>query len=101
MVINWFKLSMTASKVMSAPLELFVLRVIRLSTFEFVSEELSIFRITSSKAMVMSELTATPVAEPNGVNSTFGGVESAAVKVVELALIALSDASSTVAPMAT
>ena len=92
---------MNASKVMSEPLELVVLRVIRLSTFESVSEEPSIFRITSSKAMVMSELTAIPVAESTGVKSRLGAVESAALKVTELSLMALSEASSTVAPIAT
>ena len=36
-----------------------------------------------------------------GTKATVGAVSSAAVKVIELALIALSDSSSTVAPMAT
>ena len=86
---------------MSVPLELVVFRVIKLSTVASVNEELSVFLITSSKAIVISELTAIPVAELTGVKSTFGAVESAALKVIELALIALSDASSTVAPIAT
>ena len=49
----------------------------------------------------MSELTAIPVAESAGVKSRFGAVESAATKVIELAVMALSESSSTVAPMAT
>ena len=92
---------MTASKAISEPLELVLLRVIKLSTFESVSDESSVFLMTSSKAMVMSELTAIPVAESAGVKSRLGAVESAAIKVIELAVIALSESSSTVAPMAT
>ena len=92
---------MTASKAISEPLELVVLRVIKLSTLESVIVESSVFLMTSSKAMVMSELTAIPVAESAGVKSRLGAVESAAVKVISLALIALSESSSTVAPIAT
>ena len=92
---------MTASKAISEPLELVLLRVIKLSTFESVSDESSVFLMTSSKAMVMSELTAIPVAELSGVKSRFGAVESAAIKFIELAVMALSESSSTVAPMAT
>ena len=92
---------MTASKAISEPLELVSLRVIKLSTLESVSDESSVFLMTSSKAMVMSELTAIPVAESSGVKSRFGAVESAAIKVIELAVIALSESSSTVAPIAT
>ena len=92
---------MTASKAISEPLELVLLRVIKLSTFESVSDESSVFLMTSSKAMVMSELTAIPVAESAGVKSRLGAVESAAIKVIELAVIALSESSSTVAPIAT
>ena len=51
--------------------------------------------------MVILELTATPVVESAGVKSKIGAVESAAVKVVELVVIALSELSSTVGPMAT
>ena len=100
-MINCLELSITASKAISAPLELVVLRVIKLSIFESVSDELSIFLIASSNAIVMSELTAIPVAESAGVKSRFGAVESAATKVIEFAVMALSESSSTVAPMAT
>ena len=92
---------MTASKAISEPLELVLLRVIKLSTIESVSDESSVILMTSSKAMVMSELTAIPVAESAGVKSRLGAVESAAVKVISLALIALLESSSTVAPIAT
>ena len=92
---------MTASKAISEPLELVVFRVIKLSTLESVIVESSVFLITSSKAMVISELIAIPVAELAGVKSRLGAVESAATKVIELAVMALSESSSTVAPMAT
>ena len=85
-MINCLELSITASKAISAPLELVVLRVIKLSTFESVSDELSIFLIASSNAIVMSELTAIPVAESAGVKSRFGAVESAAVSYTHLTL---------------
>ena len=92
---------MTASKAISEPLALVSLRVIKLSTLESVIAESSVFLMASSKAIVMSELTAIPVAESSGVKSRFGAVESAAIKVIELAVMALSESSSTVAPMAT
>ena len=92
---------MTASKAISEPLELVVLRVIKLSTLESVIVESSVFLITSSKAIVISELIAIPVSESAGVKSRLGAVESAATKVIELAVIALSESSSTVAPIAT
>ena len=98
MVISRLELSITASKPISVPLELVVLRVIKLSTFESVKAVSSVFLIASSKAMVMSELTATPVLESAGVKSRLGAVESAAIKVIELAVITLSELSSTVAP---
>ena len=92
---------MTASKAISEPLELVLLRVIKLSTLESVIAESSVFLITSSKAIVISELIAIPVAESAGVKSRLGAVESAAVKLISLALIALSESSSTVVPIAT
>ena len=95
------ELSITASKTISVPLELVVLRVIKLSTFESVNAESSVFLMTSSKAMVMSELTAIPVAESAGVKSRLGAVESAATKVISLALMTLSESSSRVTPIAT
>ena len=56
--MSCLELSITASKAISAPLELVVLSVIKLSTFESVIAESSVFLMTSSKAMVMSELIA-------------------------------------------
>ena len=92
---------MTASKAISEPLELVSLRVIKLSTLESVNAELSVFRIASLKVMVILESIATFVAELTGLNVRVGVIESIAVKVIELALIALSESSSTVAPIAT
>ena len=83
-VINCLELSITASKAISAPLELVVLRMIKLSTFAFVIAELSLFLMGSSKAMVISELTAIPVVESAGVKSKLGAVESAVVKVISV-----------------
>jgi len=76
---------------MSEPLALVVFRVIKLSTSVLIIGELSIFLIASSKAIVISELIAIPVAESAGVKSRLGAVESAAVKAIELAVIALSE----------
>ena len=76
---------------MLAPLAFVAFRVIKLSTLLFFMTELSISWIFSSKAIVISELMAIPVTESKGVKSRFGGVVSAAVKVIELALITLSE----------
>ena len=86
-----FELSITASKTMSVPLELVVLSVIKASTLESVIGLPLSRYISSSKAMVMSELTAIPVAESAGVKSRFGAVESIATKVIELSVMALSE----------
>ena len=100
-VINFLSVLMTASKSILEPLSLFSFKVIRLSTLASVIVESSICRIDSSKAIVISEFTAIPVAESAGVKVRVGGVESAAVKVMLVAVIALSEESSTVAPIAT
>ena len=99
-VISCLELSITASKAISEPLELVALRVIKLSTFESVKAVSSVFLIASSKVIVISELTATPVLESAGVKSKLGAVESATIKVIELAVMALSELSSTVVPIA-
>ena len=99
--MSCLELSITASKAISVPLELVALSVIKVSTFESVNAESSVFLMTSSKAMVMSELIAIPVSEFAGVKSRFGAVESAATKVISPALMALSESSSRVAPIAT
>ena len=90
-----------ASKAISEPLELVVLRVIRLSTLESVSAESSVFLITSLNVIVMFESIATLVAESTGLKVMVGVIESIAVNVAELALLAFPELSSTVAPMAT
>ena len=64
-----------------------------------VNVELSIFRTDSLKTIVISEFIAIPVSESAGVKVSVGGVESAAVKVMSVAVIALSEESSTVAPI--
>ena len=101
MVINCFAESITASKLILDPFALVSFRVIRLSTLASVIDESSIFRTNSSKAIVISELTAIPVSASAGLKVTVGGVESAALKIILLAVIALSEESSTVAPIAT
>ena len=63
---------MVASKAISEPLELVVLRVIRLSTLESVRSESSVFRILVLKVSVRFEPTTTPVAEFAGLNATVG-----------------------------
>ena len=90
-----------ASKAISEPLELVALRVIKLSTLEFVSAVSSVFLITSLNVIVMFESIATLVAESTGLNVMVGVIESIAVNVAELALLAFPELSSTVAPMAT
>ena len=90
-----------ASKSISEPLELVVLRVIKLSTLESVSAESSVFLITSLNVIVMFESIATLVAESTGLKVMVGVIESIAVKVIELAVLAFPELSSTVAPMAT
>ena len=74
--------------------------VINASTFESVTGVSSVFLIGSEKEMVTSELTATPVDELVGKNSTSGGFESTAVNDELPEVIALSEESSTVAPIA-
>ena len=93
--------SMVASKAISEPLELVVLRVIKLSTLESVSAELSVFRMASLKVRVILESTATFVDELTGLNVRLGVIESIAVNVAELTLLAFPELSSTVAPMDT
>ena len=98
--------SMVATKAISEPLELVSLSVIKLSTLESVNSVLSVFLIASLKVSVMFESTVTPVAESAGLQVILGEVVSVepisrAVKVAELALIALLASSSTVVPIAT
>jgi hypothetical protein len=76
-------------------------RVIKFPTFESVMAESSGFLTASLKVSETLEDIGTQFDASGGTKATVGAVESAAVKVIELALIALSEASSTVAPMAT
>ena len=63
---------MVASKAILEPLELVSLRVIKLSTLESVSAELSVFLTATLKLSVRFEPTTTPVAEFAGLNVTVG-----------------------------
>ena len=63
--------------------------------------ESSGFLTASLKVSETLEDIGTQFDASGGTKATVGAVESAAVKVIELALIALSEASSTVAPIAT
>ena len=75
--------------------------VIKPSTFESVMAESSGFLTASLKVRDTFEEIGTQFDASGGTKATVGAVASAAVKVIELALIALSEASSTVAPIAT
>ena len=76
-------------------------REIKSPTLESVIAESSGFLTASLKVSDTFDDIGTQFDESGGTKATVGAVESAAVKVIELALIALSEASSTVAPMAT
>jgi hypothetical protein len=101
MVIIFKAESMVASKAMSEPLELVVLRVIKLSTLESVNAELSIFLTASLNVSVILESMATPVAEFAGLQVSVGAAVSATVKVEEAALFAVPHVFSTEFPIAT
>ena len=76
-------------------------RVIKLPTLESVIAESSGFLTASLNVSDTFDDIGTQFDASGGTKATVGAVESAAVKVIEVALIALSEASSTVAPMAT
>ena len=76
-------------------------RVIKLPTLEFVNSVSFVFLTASLKVKVTFAVIGIPVEVSAGSKVTTGAVASAEVKVMELALIALSDSSSTVAPIAT
>ena len=92
---------MVASKAISDPLELVVLRVIRLSTLESVNTVSSIFLTASLNVKVIFESMAISVAEFAGLQVSVGPAVSATVKVAEAALIVVSHEFSTVVPIAT
>ena len=72
MVIIFFSEFMVASKPISEPLELVSLSVMRLSTFESVSVELSVFCIAVLNVKIRFELEVKPVEESVGLKVTVG-----------------------------
>ena len=100
MVITSLSESMVAVKAIGEPSAVYS-RVIKLPTFESVIAELSGFLTASLKVRETLDDIGTQLDVSGGTKATVGAVASAAVKVIELALIALSEASSTVAPIAT
>ena len=95
-------LSIVALKGILAPEEFVSLNVIKLSTFVSVMSVSSTCRTALSKVIVIFESTATDVLLFVGLNVKDGGeVGAAIVNVIFDALIALSEESSTVAPIAT
>ena len=93
---------MVALKGIEFPEEFVFFNVIKLSTFVSVISVLSICRMALSKVIVILEATATSVLLFVGLNVKDGGeVGAAIVKLMFDALIALSEESSTVAPIAT
>ena len=92
--------SMVAVKATGEPSDVYS-RVIKLPTFESVMAESSGFLTASLKVRDTFDDIGTQFDASGGTKATVGAVESAAVKVIELAVMALSEASSTVAPIAT
>ena len=91
-VIIFLSESMVASKAISEPLELVVLRVIKLSTLESVSAESLVFLIAVLKVPPRFEPTKTPFAEFAGLNATVGervvAIDPLPVVVLPLTVIA-------------
>ena len=100
MVITSLSESMVAVKAIGVLSDVYS-RVIKLPTFESVIAESSGFLTASLKVRETLDDIGTQFVASGGTKATVGAVASAAVKVIELALIALSEASSTVAPIAT
>ena len=93
---------MVALKPISVPFSLVSFRVMRASTLVSSSVVFeSIFRMASLKVNVILSVTGTWPSKSVGSKTIVGETESTAVKVIELALIALSYKSSTDAAMAT
>ena len=93
---------MVALKGIPFPEEFVFLNVIKLSIFVSVISVSSICRIALSKVIVILVSTAILALLSEGLNVNEGGeVGAATVKVIFDALIALSEESSTVAPIAT
>ena len=101
-VITLLVLSIVALKGIPTPEEFVFLNVIKLSIFVSVISVSSICRIALSKVIVILVSTAILALLSEGLNVNEGGeVGAATVKVIFDALIALSEESSTVAPIAT
>ena len=101
-VITLLVLSIVALKGIPTPEEFIFLNVIKLSIFVSVISVSSICRIALSKVIVILVSTAILALLSEGLNVNEGGeVGAATVKVIFDALIALSEESSTVAPIAT
>jgi len=92
--------SMVALKSISVPFSSVSLRVMRPSTLVLVNVESLVFRIASLKVIVILSVTGTGFSKSIGSKVSVGEIVSIAVKVAELAVIALSYKSSTVAPIA-
>ena len=90
-----------ASKPISLPLASLFLRVINASTLSLVMLVLSLWRTCSLKLSNTSVLTGTSVDPSTGDQVIPGLSVSVDMNVILVAAIALSDASSTVAPIAT
>ena len=101
MEIIFLSVSIVASKAMSDPLELVTFSVIKLSTLESMSAESSVFLMDSLNSSSITVSSRTSVAPLRGLNVTVGVIESIAVKVIQLAVLAFPELSSTVEPMAT
>jgi hypothetical protein len=93
---------MVAVKATGEPSDVYS-RVIKLPTFESVISELvvSAFLTASLKVRETLDDIGTQLDVSGGTKATVGAVASAAVKVIELAVITFPDASSTDAPIAT
>ena len=100
-MITFLALSIVALKLIFDPLRSESFKVIKLSTFESVSRVSLVFLIASLKVSVILEAIAILSAESIGSKIMIGGLISAAVKIIELAVITLSELSSTIGPMAT
>ena len=82
------------------PLSSSSFRVIKPAISESVKSESFKFLTTSLNVIVILELVTTFVSKSAGLNTYVGAALSIIVNVVDVALIALSNESSTVAPMA-
>ena len=84
---------MVALNAMSDPFSSVSFRVIKLSTLALVNVESSVFLIASLKVNVMLSVTGTGSSKSSGSNTIIGEIVATTVKVISLALIALSDSS--------